>query len=241
MSRCIPGSAMQNDETESLLRDSFRSLDSVSSGIGPQILSPKNSFYKQFKHDTMERSMGDILKNAVHESPGGATDLASVASIPRWSFPIDFDLWGKSILNKPGSTVGLKRFLLYSERTGILQSSSFESLKLSRDPGDVLSGTMFWLDVNLPTANEMNLLGKIFGIHPLTIEDIQTEDTREKCEVFPNYYFVTISTFDPNLLGISYMKGLNFYLIIFKECVLTVISFLICSFIIILLNILKMY
>lgn len=154
------------DETERLLiqRESFKSMDSVQSSksdIPPPILSPKTSFYKQFKSDAMDRRMGDILKNAVLESPG-VTDQASMASIPKWTFPIDFDLWSKSILNKNGQSFGLKRFLLYSERTGVLKASSFESLNFDKDPGDLLSGITFWLDINLPSAQEMNLLGKVF-------------------------------------------------------------------------------
>lgn len=154
------------DETERLIQqNSFKSIDSINSSksdIPAPILSPKASFYKQFKTDTMDRRMGDILKNVEQESPGGITDQASLGSIPKWTFPIDFDLWSKSILSKNGHSFGLKRFLLYSERTGVLKSSSFESLKFEKDPGDLLSGIPFWLDINSPTAHEMNLLGNVY-------------------------------------------------------------------------------
>lgn len=30
----------------------------------------------------------------------------------------------------------------------------------------------------------------MFHIHPLTVEDIQTQESREKCEIFQNYMFV---------------------------------------------------
>ncbi|KAG8728320.1 CorA metal ion transporter, partial [Ceratobasidium sp. 414] len=46
----------------------------------------------------------------------------------------------------------------------------------------------WWLDVLCPTNEEMSTLNKVFNIHPLTTEDIQMEETREKIELFRNYY-----------------------------------------------------
>ncbi|KAI8807046.1 hypothetical protein BJ742DRAFT_679402 [Cladochytrium replicatum] len=48
----------------------------------------------------------------------------------------------------------------------------------------------FWLDVFNPTEAELRLLSKVFGIHPLTIEDIEHQEIREKCDMFRSYYFV---------------------------------------------------
>lgn len=92
------------------------------------------------------------------------------------------------------------------------------SLKLStpiiNTPGDVLSqtpGTLtdsasglprpphvspFWLDVLDPTEEEMKVLSKTFGIHPLTTEDIFLGEAREKVELFKSYYFICFTSFD---------------------------------------------
>jgi hypothetical protein len=83
------------------------------------------------------------------------------------------------------------RFMFYSDLTGQLNSATFESLPFlggsTPDMGihDILSAGPFWIDVCQPTTEEMNMFTRVFGIHPLTAEDIQTDDTysREKCEV----------------------------------------------------------
>lgn len=63
---------------------------------------------------------------------------------------------------------------------------------------------------------------QLFNIHPLTTEDIQTHDTREKCEVFPNYFFVCIKTFVQDELSENYLRSILFFILVFKECVITV-------------------
>lgn len=54
----------------------------------------------------------------------------------------------------------------------------------------------FWLDVLDPTEEEMKVLSKAFGIHPLTTEDIFLNEAREKVELFKDYYFVCFRSFD---------------------------------------------
>lgn len=56
----------------------------------------------------------------------------------------------------------------------------------------------FWLDVMNPTEEEMRVLSKAFGIHPLTTEDIFLGETREKVELFKHYYLVCFRSFDTN-------------------------------------------
>lgn len=54
----------------------------------------------------------------------------------------------------------------------------------------------FWLDILDPTEEEMKVLSKTFGIHPLTTEDIFLGETREKVELFKSYYFICFTSFD---------------------------------------------
>lgn len=55
----------------------------------------------------------------------------------------------------------------------------------------------FWIDVTDPTPGEMNSLARVFGIHPLTVEDIMTdEECRDKFESFGNYHFIVYRTAD---------------------------------------------
>lgn len=80
----------------------------------------------------------------------------------------------------------------------------------------------WWLDVLNPTDAEMKALGKCFGIHPLTSEDIQMEETREKIELFRNYYLVCFRSFDQDPYSPTYLEPLNMYVIVFREGTLSV-------------------
>lgn len=78
---------------------------------------------------------------------------------------------------------------------------------------------VWWLDVSNPTAEEVRGICKAFGIHPLTIEDITTQETREKIELFPSYYFACFRTFekvrDEN--GDIEFEPFYVYVIVFRE------------------------
>ncbi|KAJ9107186.1 hypothetical protein QFC19_002846 [Naganishia cerealis] len=75
----------------------------------------------------------------------------------------------------------------------------------------------WWLDVLSPTDEEMRMLAKVFGIHPLTTEDILLEETREKIELFRNYYLVCFRSFDQDPYSQTYLEPLNMYIIVFRE------------------------
>ncbi|RKP30709.1 cora-domain-containing protein [Metschnikowia bicuspidata] len=79
----------------------------------------------------------------------------------------------------------------------------------------------WWLDCTCPTDAEMKLLAKAFGIHPLTAEDIRMQETREKVELFRNYYFVCFHTFEPDKESEDYLEPINVYIVVFRDGVLT--------------------
>lgn len=63
--------------------------------------------------------------------------------------------------------------------------------ELPRDEAD----GVWWLNCNNATKEEVQGICKAFGIHPLTIEDIITQEAREKIELFPSYYFACFRSF----------------------------------------------
>ncbi|KAL7411176.1 hypothetical protein BDY24DRAFT_396857 [Mrakia frigida] len=83
--------------------------------------------------------------------------------------------------------------------------------------GDDLEASTWWLDVLCPTDDEMKMLSRVFGIHPLTTEDIQMEETREKIELFRNYYLVCFRSFDQDPYSQTHLEPLNMYIIVFRE------------------------
>ncbi|RXW25459.1 hypothetical protein EST38_g424 [Candolleomyces aberdarensis] len=79
------------------------------------------------------------------------------------------------------------------------------------------SDNTWWLDVMCPTDEEMKMLSKVFNIHPLTTEDILMEETREKIELFRNYYLVCFRGFDQDQYSPTHLEPLNMYIIVFRE------------------------
>lgn len=91
------------------------------------------------------------------------------------------------------------------------------SLMGQNQPESEPSNNTWWLDVLCPTDQEMKILARTFGIHPLTTEDILMEETREKIELFRNYYLVCFRSFDQDPYSPTYLEPLNMYILVFRE------------------------
>ncbi|BFU21285.1 magnesium/cobalt transport protein CorA, putative [Entamoeba histolytica HM-1:IMSS-B] len=89
--------------------------------------------------------------------------------------------------------------------------------------GQRLEKIPLWLDVSPPTDECANSLEEVFGLHPLTIDDWFTPDTREKAAFFENYFEISV-------VEMRYMENtniLNTYLlniVIKKNVIITVHS-----------------
>lgn len=87
-------------------------------------------------------------------------------------------------------------------------------------PEDASDG-VWWLNMNNPTEEEIRAICKAFHIHPLTMEDIEKQETREKIELFPAYYFACFRSFNivPNEDCDDGIKPepFNVYVIVFRE------------------------
>ncbi|KAL0931612.1 CorA-like Mg2+ transporter [Colletotrichum truncatum] len=84
-------------------------------------------------------------------------------------------------------------------------------------PADESDG-VWWLNVNNPTKEEVTAICKAFGVHPLTIEDVTTQEAREKIELFPSYYFASFRSFHAveEDDGVEY-EPFNIYVVVFRE------------------------
>ncbi|KAI1000050.1 putative metal ion transporter [Podosphaera aphanis] len=79
-------------------------------------------------------------------------------------------------------------------------------------------GGVWWLNINNPTDEEIRTICKAFGVHPLTIEDIGTQEAREKIELFPSYYFACFRSFHvENIDGGQQYEPFNIYVVVFRE------------------------
>ncbi|KAI8993371.1 hypothetical protein BDB01DRAFT_323128 [Pilobolus umbonatus] len=90
-----------------------------------------------------------------------------------------------------------------------------------RSQGNALKDHFFWMDIEDPTDTELKYLQDIFNIHPLIIEDIATEEQREKCDRFKDYFFISFRTFRSNPYSVQYPQPVGLYILLFKEYILT--------------------
>jgi len=83
-------------------------------------------------------------------------------------------------------------------------------------------GGCWWLDMLMPSEEEVEAVCKAFGIHGLTREDIIEQETREKVELFKSYYFVCFRSFyQVDKDSEYYMEPVNVYAVVFREGILT--------------------
>lgn len=83
------------------------------------------------------------------------------------------------------------------------------------------SGSVWWLNIQDPTEEEMEIIGQAFKVHPLTVEDIVTREEREKVELFRNYYLLSFHSLYRQTSDILYLEPLTMYIVVFREGVLT--------------------
>ncbi|KAF9551055.1 CorA metal ion transporter [Mortierella hygrophila] len=126
------------------------------------------------------------------------------------------------------------RYTFYSPATGVVQAPSMPQILSgctlqtpdggSKTPAvfsDLLKDGCYWLDILDPSDFDMQILAKHFHVHPLTIEDISTEEQREKYEVFRHYYFVCFRTFDQDYNSGSYLQPASMYSVVFRDGIMT--------------------
>ncbi|KAL2067962.1 hypothetical protein VTL71DRAFT_16060 [Oculimacula yallundae] len=78
---------------------------------------------------------------------------------------------------------------------------------------------VWWLNINSATKEEITTICRAFGVHPLTIEDILTQEAREKIELFQSYYFSCFRSFhvvEEENGGQDY-EPFNIYVVVFRE------------------------
>lgn len=79
---------------------------------------------------------------------------------------------------------------------------------------------VWWLNVNNPSEGEVRAICRTFNVHPLTIEDITTQESREKIELFPSYYFACFRSFYLEVdedTGETEYSPFHVYVVVFRE------------------------
>ncbi|GAA5807447.1 hypothetical protein MFLAVUS_000808 [Mucor flavus] len=123
--------------------------------------------------------------------------------------------YGDIIKDQSQVNKSIERYTFYSAELGSLKNRSFkELLEMKSDQDKLVSDllidtTNWWIDVLAPTNEEMRAISKIFRIHPLTTEDIQAQESREKCEIFQNYMFISFRSFNHDYHSQDYLEAVN--------------------------------
>ena len=83
-------------------------------------------------------------------------------------------------------------------------------------------GGVWWMDMLNPSEEEVFAICGAFRVHPLTREDITTQETREKVELFRSYYFLCFRSFYAiDKESEDYLEPINIYAVVFREGLLT--------------------
>lgn len=136
---------------------------------------------------------------------------------------------GKEVKPSP-ATSDINRFSFFSSAwESTIHAPNLGGLVL---PGENIRGLftppvndpdgVWWLNMNSPTEEEVRAICKAFGIHPLTVEDILTQEAREKIELFNAYYFACFRSFNivEDASGPEY-EPFHIYVVVFREGILT--------------------
>lgn len=149
---------------------------------------------------------------------------------------IDMPSDGSSVTEKPkeADTAPKTQNYAFDNNRFSFFSSAWESTIHAAELGDLVlpgedirglfelpkdeSDGVWWLNINRATREEVLSICKAFGVHPLTIEDIVTQEAREKIELFPSYYFACFRSFNmvEETDGIEY-EPFNIYVLVFRE------------------------
>ena len=193
----------------------------------PKVHSPHQSTImkpKIFK-DLRPRSDLEVV-------PQGAADLESY-SVHSVKEKIDHETVGENVPDgflpgqQAGTTEGTNRWTFFSsEMDNSVHAAELGGLLM---PGETFrdlfelgpDGGVWWLDMFKPTEEEVTAICKAFKVHPLTKEDICTQETREKVELFKSYYFVCFSSFNMDKESDDFLEPVNVYAVVFREGLLT--------------------
>ena len=112
---------------------------------------------------------------------------------------------------------------------GVIHADNILLLQSLCDPFNRLMETgrhsgLWWLHVTSPSNEDIEMLSRLFDIHPLTTEDIKMREVREKIELFGPYYFLSLRpprTESESVMG-SPGGSANFYGIVFPDGILSI-------------------
>lgn len=218
---CFPLSATGNKDT---LRIDFDILEGlISDDDSHEKISPTTQSHARVFTDLRRQSQKD---NSVHFTYSGEIlDVPPFTSEPM-SEKDSFHESYKSVKADQERSVENRFEFFSSLGESTIHAPEFGDLVLPGEdvralftlPQEDDMDGVWWLNMNNPTNKEIRTICQAFGVHPLTIEDIVTQEAHEKIELFPSYYFACFRSFHvENVDGGQQYVPFNIYVIVFRE------------------------
>ena len=155
--------------------------------------------------DKLDEKLTDSQKEVLQNSMPGERRSSSAPA------PVPFNRWTFFSSNQDD--------MVYASDLGGLLGPGETFRDLFELPED---GGVWWLDMLNPSEEEINVICKAFGVHPLTREDITERESREKVELFRSYYFVCFRSFwQIDQEDEDFLEPVNVYMVVFREGLLT--------------------
>ncbi|WPH00771.1 putative metal ion transporter c27b12.12c [Acrodontium crateriforme] len=195
--------------------------------------------FKTANEEVNKRVFEDKRISALCGSINGAVPNGEYFHEP----PTDTNLSGRTVINEKGEeqdgpTTALRRApsnFEFTNRFTFFSSEIDETIHAPELGGLLMPGETFrdlfelgpeggvwWLDMLNPSEEEIFSICGAFRVHPLTREDITTQETREKVELFKNYYFLCFRSFYAlDKTSEDYLEPINIYAVVFREGLLT--------------------
>lgn len=83
-------------------------------------------------------------------------------------------------------------------------------------------GGFYWLDLTAPREEDLQLLGRRFGFHPLALEDCAHADQRPKSEEYGDYLFIVCQGFECPTTRIDDLRWYELHAFLGKNYLVTV-------------------
>lgn len=107
------------------------------------------------------------------------------------------------------------RAVLFGPSEGVQDSVPLKGVSAALSGGE----RFFFANIQAPTREELEILRKEFGFHPLAIEDVMTRHQRPKIDVYADHYFLVLYRIGPGdgqdvqLQEIDFFIGHNFLVV----------------------------
>jgi magnesium transporter len=220
---CFP---LHNTGNKNTLQIDFEELEEfIAEEENREKTPPKGQPQARVFNDLRPHKAGQINIPTIITSDGDFVDATTRDSSSIDEKAVEASIEERPTDHQPGTDINRFEFFS-SEGESTIHAAEFGDLIMPGEDVRTLFSLpeggdedgVWWLNMNNPTEEEIRAICKAFGVHPLTIEDIGTQEAREKIELFPSYYFACFRSFHVEQIeGGQEYEPFNIYVVVFRE------------------------